>query len=619
MSHESRTRPDTITGAESSAIEAAAHPRTQPGTSAPVLGGKPFAAALASAPLPLPSPSADKDEKRCLPRQFLATSLMDIAKALHDEKVVASVCQDTARLDDLRHQVVESTQALFGDAPIEAPRKGVLQSVCALVRDPPYPVTCDTPAKRLEEYYKRRRLPSDEVSMKLLLGLGVCSVIFGEFSGWNAGVAAAGYVGFWLANLAASLLYLSLALCLGELTQAVPPTGGANAYARAVFRRPEPAIVVGMAEAMEYLLFTCLLLSSFSGLMSQIYEFSTAYSPLVWLVMLSFAGYSVAFCNRLSWNLMYIGMVFCALQIVGFAAVWSVSGYVSSAAWLSVGWPDGTTYQQMLFGSGFVGFCQAVPTSLWFYTGFECLSSCTVESPVKKDVPRALIGSWMYLSTCAILLSATSVLIRPGTYAMSQALYPYVTAVMAFAPVQYVGIALLLCVIPSLLFNLLAMLFCASRQIWAMSRIGFLPTALSLTHRTDRTPRNAVAATCVFAFFVTLALFYATPSKADSILMNLTILSACVQYVVIAATYIGFRAQYPSAPREFQNPLGNAAPVIVIVFSAVTIVVYLASSILFLYCVFVYAAFIGSLYLAWRSRKQPLYPSAEAYMPIFWR
>ena len=85
-----------------------------------------------------------------------------------------------------------------------------------------YPVELTTPEELMGEYFRRRTPPEYRAGFFQLLGLGVCSVISGEFSGWNGGMLQSGYFGFWIANLLSAIMYLGLAGSLAELSSTLP-------------------------------------------------------------------------------------------------------------------------------------------------------------------------------------------------------------------------------------------------------------------------------------------------------------------------------------------------------------------------------------------------------------
>src|SRR4051812_28599807 len=63
-----------------------------------------------------------------------------------------------------------------------------------------------------------------------LWGLGVAAVISGDFSGWNFGIGGAGWGGFLIATVIVTLMYVTMIGSIGEMSAAMPHTGGASSF-----------------------------------------------------------------------------------------------------------------------------------------------------------------------------------------------------------------------------------------------------------------------------------------------------------------------------------------------------------------------------------------------------
>jgi hypothetical protein len=65
-----------------------------------------------------------------------------------------------------------------------------------------------------------------------IAGLGIALVVAGQFSGWNFGLMAGGWLNMLIATLLMALLCGGLALCVAELSTALPSAGGVFVYAQ---------------------------------------------------------------------------------------------------------------------------------------------------------------------------------------------------------------------------------------------------------------------------------------------------------------------------------------------------------------------------------------------------
>src|SRR5690349_5037735 len=80
-------------------------------------------------------------------------------------------------------------------------------------------------------YFEKRQLKR-HARIWSLWALGVGAVISGQFSGWNLGIAGAGWGGLFFAALIIAVMYLGLSFSLAEMSPALPHTGGAYSFAR---------------------------------------------------------------------------------------------------------------------------------------------------------------------------------------------------------------------------------------------------------------------------------------------------------------------------------------------------------------------------------------------------
>ena len=82
-----------------------------------------------------------------------------------------------------------------------------------------------------------------------IAGLGIALVVAGQFSGWNFGLMAGGWINMLIATLLMALLCGGLALCVAELSTALPSAGGVFVYAQSAFG-PFVGYLVGVACAL---------------------------------------------------------------------------------------------------------------------------------------------------------------------------------------------------------------------------------------------------------------------------------------------------------------------------------------------------------------------------------
>src|SRR6195952_3130860 len=88
-----------------------------------------------------------------------------------------------------------------------------------------------------------------------LWALAVGLVISGEYFGWNYGWGVSGTIGFLIATVIITVMYVTFVFSYTELTTAIPHAGGAFAYAyRAI--GPIGGLIAGYATLVDFLLAT---------------------------------------------------------------------------------------------------------------------------------------------------------------------------------------------------------------------------------------------------------------------------------------------------------------------------------------------------------------------------
>ena len=132
-------------------------------------------------------------------------------------------------------------------------------------------------------------------------------------------------------------------------------------------------------------------------------------------------------------------------------------------------------------------------------------------------------------------------------------------------------LALLACT--GLIASFHTIIFAYGRQIYSLSRAGYFPTWLSVTHgtRADAAPRAAGGSALGFA--VALAI-HLTPqgSPVGAMLLNMAVFGAVLAYILQMASFILLRVRFPSMSGPTSVPWAFPAPRSPASIAAVTLV-----------------------------------------------
>src|SRR5476649_1889351 len=88
-----------------------------------------------------------------------------------------------------------------------------------------------------------------------LWAIAVGLVISGEYFGWNLGWGVSGTIGFLIATLVITVMYITFIFSYTELTTAIPHAGGAFAYAYRTMG-PIAGLIAGYATLIDFLFAT---------------------------------------------------------------------------------------------------------------------------------------------------------------------------------------------------------------------------------------------------------------------------------------------------------------------------------------------------------------------------
>jgi ethanolamine permease len=119
-------------------------------------------------------------------------------------------------------------------------------------------------------------------------------------------------------------------------------------------------------------------------------------------------------------------------------------------------------------------------------------------------------------------------------------------------------------------------IFAKGRQIYSLSRAGYFPSGLSVTHGSRKTPHLAMMLASVVALGVMFVLWFALGSDRGSAviggtLLNMAVFGAMFSYVMQALSFILLRTRYPGIERPYRSPLGIPGAVVTLVVALVTL------------------------------------------------
>jgi len=385
-----------------------------------------------------------------------------------------------------------------------------------------------------------------------LWALGVGAVISGDFFGWNFGLAAAGgFSGMFAALCLMTLMYFGLCFSIAEMAAALPHTGGAYSFARTAMG-PWGGYITGLAENMEYILTPAVIVVGIGGYLGAIFGTPASTAPLWWLlcyvlfVALNIWGVELSF--RFSVVITIAALVVLAVFWIG------AIPHMDLARWADGGvkWP-----------SSWGSVLGCLPFALWFYLAIEQLPLAAEEShDPQRDLPRGLLSGLLTLVFCAFATLFTSAGIAPGAEAVGKSQEPLF---LGFQTIFGSGVSSRLLgavACTGLIASFHTIIFAYGRQIYSLSRAGYFPSWLSVTHPTRKTPIRALVAGAVMGYAAALAIHLAGQGSAvGAVLINMAVFGAVLAYVAQMGSFLLLRRKFPKLERPYVSPLGVAGAV----------------------------------------------------------
>ena len=410
-----------------------------------------------------------------------------------------------------------------------------------------------------------------------LWAIAVGLVISGEYFGWNYGWGVSGTIGFLIATVIITVMYVTFIFSYTELTTAIPHAGGAFAYAYRAMG-PFGGLLAGYATLIDFLFATPAIAAALGSYLHFLY-------PAIPIIP-----------SALFFNMLFIGINVSGMkESAVFSVVITVLAVAELLLFMGVVGPhfkmSNYLSQPMPFGWG--GVFAALPFAVWFYLAIEGVAMVAEEvKEPKKNIP---IG---YISGLATLIFLTfGVMILTGGitdwHRLSNVLDPLPESI-AIALGKTNGLTKIFASIG--LFGLIASfhgtILASSRQVYAMARSGYLPRFLSKLNQRFQTPYLALIAGGVVSM---VALYF--DNTAENIVI-LSAMGAVFMYMMSMISLFILRKKEPDLERPFASPFYPVFPAVALTISAISLIAiiyyhFMVSLVFFAILAVVTVVFVG--------------------------
>ncbi len=436
-------------------------------------------------------------------------------------------------------------------------------------------------------YLDKRQLRAGSAGWLLLTGLGVSYVVSGDYSGWNFGLARGGFGGLVIATVVIAAMYLALVLGMAELSSALPAAGGGYTFARRALG-PWGGFATGTAVLIEYSIAPAAIATFIGAYVQSLGLFGIRDGWHVYLAIYAlFIGIHLAGVGE-ALKVMFAMTAVALAGIVIFSV--AAIGRFTLANLTEIA-PSQAVGASTFLPHGYLGVWSALPFAIWFFLAIEGvpLAAEETENPA-RNVPRGITAAFaVLLVTCVLVLLLTTG--SGGAQAMSTSGNPLVAALGsagAAKAVNYIGLA-------GLIASFFSIIYAYSRQLFALSRAGYLPTALSITN-SRKAPTLALIVPGAIGFALSLT------GKGD-LLLNMAVFGATLSYVLIMVSHIVLRSRAPELDRPYRTPGGRVTTGFALTVAVLALVAtFLVDGVAAVCCLAVFCALL--LYFACYSRRR---------------
>ena len=387
---------------------------------------------------------------------------------------------------------------------------------------------------------------------------------------------------------------------------------------------PWGGFITGLCENVEYVLTPAVVVSFLATYLAAVFDTPPAWLPLYWI-----AGYALF----VSLNILGVELSFRVTVIVTLAALACLAVFWVSALpvadfsryALNIGADaDGKPVELPQGGGpllpfGLQGALAALPFAVWLFLAIEQLPLAAEEAmQPSRDIPRGIVAGLLTLFVSAGLVVWLNASVAPGAFQLASSGEPLLDGFRAtFGGSLAKLLALVACV--GLISSFHTILFAKGRQIYSLSRAGYFPRFLSITHPRHKTPHVALIAGSVIALALMLGLWFGMGAEKGAaviqgMLLNMAVAGAMLSYLLQAVSFLVLRARLPDLTRPYRSPMGIGGAIVTIIIAAVTLVYQLLDPVFVSGVLGVCAWFaLGILWFALVGRNRLVLSPEEAF------
>jgi ethanolamine permease len=403
------------------------------------------------------------------------------------------------------------------------------------------------------EYFAKRALRR-HARVWSLWALGVGAVISGDFFGWNFGLAY-GFGGLLIATIVITVMYFGLCYSIAEMSPALPHTGGAYSFSRSAMG-PWGGFTTGVAETIEYVVTPAVIVAGIGFYMQSIFRDLFDQSPPLWAWWLIF-------------YVIFVGLNFIGIEMTMRFTVFITLASLAILAVFFVGAIPNFDFDKWALGDqgwlpdGIPGIFYALPFAIWFYLAIEELPLAAEEShDPKRDIPKGTIYGLLTLVVTGFGILFLNSGIAPGSEKLAESGEPLNDGLKTIFGSGTATSILALIAVTGLVASFHTIIYAYGRNIFSLSRAGYYPHALSVTHGRRNTPYVALVLGAVIGYGLVFLLDQATThdwlgGNLGAALLTMAVFGAVISYFMQTVSFVLLRRRLPDVERPYRSPVGE--------------------------------------------------------------
>lgn len=396
-----------------------------------------------------------------------------------------------------------------------------------------------------------------ELGPLMLWGLGVGYVISGMYFGWNLGLPEGGTLGMAVAVLLVIVMYITFSFSYIELACAIPKAGGAFDYAYRALG-PRWGFLAGMAQNIEFIF---------------------APPAIAFAIGAYLSGWIPGLTTTTMAIIAYV--IFTGINIIGVRTAALFELIVTIIAVVGLLLFSGLTLPHFEFSNltqnalphGWGGVFAAIPFAIWFFLAIEGVANVAEETinPQRNILLGFGAAIITLIALCLLIFVSSSgvsgwetVVYQEGSSTPSDSPLPLVLnsivgenkwIVHFFTSIGIFG----------LIASFHGILLAGGRATFEFARFGFAPRTLGTTHRTYKTPVQALIFNTIIGIVILLT------GQTGQIII-IACFGALILYIISMISFLRLRAKEPDLPRSFKTPYHPVTPVLALVIASVCLV-----------------------------------------------